>query len=153
MEVAPLTSRLAEELGRRRRRASSSCGWRQAPASRAGIEPGDIILTVNGQKISDGSQLVKLIADAPIGGTVAIDVLRDGRRRSFKVVVQRLEERPRTRRRREVHDRLSCPPNILDITLALALAATLAAALALAGRARRPASADARSATRISPNR
>jgi S1-C subfamily serine protease len=57
-----------------------------------------VILTVNGQKITDGSQLVKLIADAPIGGTVAVDVLRDGRRRSFKVVVQRLEDRPRTRR-------------------------------------------------------
>jgi S1-C subfamily serine protease len=98
MEIAPLTSRLAEELG-----ATSTEGvviMRMAPgaAYQAGIQPGDVILTVNGQKITDGSQLVKLIADAPIGGTVAVDVLRDGRRRSYKVVVQRLEDRPRTRR-------------------------------------------------------
>ena len=98
MEIAPLTSRLAEELG-----ASNTEGvviMRMAPgaAYEAGIQPGDVILTVNAQKITDGSQLLKLIADAPIGGTVAVDVLRDGRRRSYEVVVQRLEDRPRTRR-------------------------------------------------------
>ena len=98
MEVAPLTSRLAEELG-----ASNTDGvviMRMAPGAAydAGIEPGDIILSVNGQKISDGSHLVKLIADAPIGGSVAVDVLRDGRRRSFKVPVRVLEERPVRRR-------------------------------------------------------
>jgi Do/DeqQ family serine protease len=98
MEIAPLTSRLAEELG-----AATTEGvviMRMAPgaAYQAGIQPGDVILTVNGQKISDGSQLVKLIADAPIGGSVTVDVLRDGRRRSYKVAVQRLEDRPRTRR-------------------------------------------------------
>ncbi len=62
------------------------------------VEPGDIILSVNGQKVEDGAQLVKLVADAPIGSTVTVDVLRDGRRRSFKVPVQALEQRP-TRRR------------------------------------------------------
>jgi Do/DeqQ family serine protease len=100
MEIAPLTSRLAEELG-----AATTEGvviMRMAPgaAYQSGIRPGDVIITVNGQKISDGSQLVKLIADAPIGGSVAVDVLRDGQRRSYKVGVQRLEDRPRTRRSR-----------------------------------------------------
>ena len=98
MEIAPLTSRLAEELGAIRMITTPSVLVAPGAAYQAGIQPGDVILTVNGQKITDGSQLVKLIADAPIGGTVAVDVLRDGRRRSFKVVVQRLEDRPRTRR-------------------------------------------------------
>ena len=100
MEIAPLTSRLAEELG-----APSTEGVvimrmerGNAPAYQAGIEPGDIILSVNGTKVTDASQLVKLIADAPIGGTVAVDVLREGRRRSFKVAVRSLEERPARRR-------------------------------------------------------
>jgi len=99
MEVAPLTTRLAEQLG-----ATTTEGIvivqmaRRGPAVEAGIEPGDIILSVNGQKVEDGAQLVKLVADAPIGSTVTVDVLRDGRRRSFKVPVQALEQRP-TRRR------------------------------------------------------
>jgi serine protease Do len=93
MEVAPLTSRLAEEL-----RAPTTEGvvimrMARGAAYEAGVEPADIILTVNGQKVADGSQLVKLIADAPIGGTVIVEVLRDGRRHTFKVPVRALEER------------------------------------------------------------
>jgi serine protease Do len=100
MEVAPLTTRVAEELGV----PVSTEGVvimrmaRGGAAFDAGIEPGDVILSVNGQKISDGSQLVKIIADAPIGSTVNVEVLRDGRRQTYKVAVQRLEDRPRTRR-------------------------------------------------------
>ena len=99
MEVAPLTTHIAEELN-----APSTEGVvimrmaRGGAAYDAGIEPGDVILSVNGQKIADGAQLVKVIADAPIGSTVNVEVLRDGRRRAYKVVVQRLEDRPRMRR-------------------------------------------------------
>jgi serine protease Do len=100
MEIAPLTTRLAEQLG-----AETTEGVvivRMAPrgaAYEAGIEPGDVILAVNGQKVADGAHLVKLVADAPIGGAVTIDVLRDGRRRSFKVPVRGLVERPQRRSR------------------------------------------------------
>jgi serine protease Do len=98
MEVAPLTSRLAEELGAASTEGVVIMRMARGAAYEAGIQPGDIILAVNGRKVSDGSQLVKLIADAPIGGTVAVDVLREGRRRAFKVPVQSLEERPVRRR-------------------------------------------------------
>ena len=98
MEVAPLTSRLADELGAPSTEGVVIMRMARGAAYEAGIEPGDIILSVNGQKVSDGAQLVKLIADAPIGGTAAVDVLRDGRRRSFKVPVRSLEERPVRRR-------------------------------------------------------
>jgi S1-C subfamily serine protease len=98
MEVAPLTSRLAEELGATSTEGVVIMRMARGPAYEAGVEPGDIILAVNGAKISDGSQLVKLVADAPIGSSVSVDVLRDGRRRSFKVTVQQLQDRPRQRR-------------------------------------------------------
>jgi serine protease Do len=97
MEVAPLTSRLAEELGAESTEGVVIMRMARGAAYDAGIEPGDIILSVNGQRVTDGAQLVKLIADAPIGSTAAVDVLRDGRRRSFKVPVRVLEERPRRR--------------------------------------------------------
>jgi serine protease Do len=99
MEVGPVTSRLAEELN-----APSTDGLvimrmqPGGPAAKAGIQPGDIIIAVDGTKVTDGSQLVKLIADAPIGSTVTLEILRDGRRRTFKVPVQELEDRPRRRR-------------------------------------------------------
>jgi S1-C subfamily serine protease len=49
----------------------------------------DIILAVNGQRIVDTATLLKVISDAAIGSTVSIDVLRDGRRQTFKVPVER----------------------------------------------------------------
>jgi S1-C subfamily serine protease len=99
MEVAPLTTHIAQELN-----APGTDGVvimrmaRGGAAYDAGIEPGDVILSVNGQKIADGAQLVKVIADAAIGSTVNVEVLRDGKRRTYKVVVQRLEDRRRMRR-------------------------------------------------------
>jgi Do/DeqQ family serine protease len=98
MEVAPLTTRLAEELGANTTEGVVIMRMARGAAYEAGIEPGDIIASVNGQKVSDGAQLVKLIADAPIGSTVSVDVVREGRRRTFKVPVRVLEERPMRRR-------------------------------------------------------
>ena len=98
MEIAPLTTRLAEDLG-----APTTEGVviiqmvRGTPAHRAGIEPGDIILSVNGMKIIDSSQLLKAIADLPIGSTVAIEVIRQGRRQTFNVPVEQQQERSRRR--------------------------------------------------------
>jgi serine protease Do len=99
MEVAPLTTRLAEQLGAETTAGVVIMRMARGAAYEAGIEPGDVILAVNGQKVTDGAHLVKLVADAPIGGAVTIDVLRDGRRRSFKVPVRGLVERPQRRSR------------------------------------------------------
>jgi Do/DeqQ family serine protease len=101
LEVAPLTTNIAEEL-----RAPSTdgvvvLGMRQGPAARAGIEQYDIILSVNGQRVTDTSSLLKLIADAPIGSAVTIEVLRDGQRRTFKVPIERQGQRQRSLRGRQ----------------------------------------------------
>jgi Do/DeqQ family serine protease len=97
IEIAPLTTRLAEDLG-----APSTEGvvvvqlGRGTPADRAGLEPGDIIVGVNGQRINDQAQLLKSIADSPIGSTATLEVLRDGRRQTIRVPVERQERRRRT---------------------------------------------------------
>ena len=93
IEVAPLTTRIAEQLG-----ASSTDGvvvtaLGRGAAATAGIEQYDIILAVNGQPVGDTATLLKLISDAPIGSTAVVEVLRDGRRQSFKIPVQRQGQR------------------------------------------------------------
>jgi serine protease Do len=89
VEVAPLTSQVAEQLGvpdargvlvQRMRRDST--------AFRAGVEPGDVIVNFNGTAVTDGSQLNRLIQDASIGSTAAVTVIRDGRRIDLKVPIQ-----------------------------------------------------------------
>jgi serine protease Do len=100
LEVAPLTTSIAEELGAPSTDGVVVLGMRQGPAARAGIEQYDIILAVNGHRVTDTSSLLKLVADAPIGSTVTIEVLRDGQRRSFKVPVERQGQRQRALRGR-----------------------------------------------------
>ena len=62
-----------------------------SPASRAGIEKGDIILSVNGKPVSDSSQLAMTVSLMQPGTSVNLKVLRDGADRN---VTARLEEMP-----------------------------------------------------------
>jgi serine protease Do len=64
----------------------------------SGLEPGDIVLSVNGTAIADTSQFVRIIADAPIGSTARVDVMREGRRTTLRIPIETQQERrPRVR--------------------------------------------------------
>jgi serine protease Do len=99
VEVIPLTGRLADEL-----RAPKSDGVvvnqmsRESSAYRNGLEPGDIILSVNGTIIADPSQFVRLVADSSIGSSIRVEILREGRRSTVRIPIEAQQER-RVRRR------------------------------------------------------
>ena len=99
VEVIPLTARLAGEL-----RAPTSDGIvvnqmsRDSAAYRNGLEPGDVIISVNGTAIVDPSQFVRLIADSNIGSTAQVVILREGKRTTLKIPIEAQQER-RVRRR------------------------------------------------------
>ena len=99
IEVLPLTARLADEL-----RAPRADGivvnqlHRESAAYKAGLEPGDIILSFNGSAVADPSQFVRMVSDSPIGSTARVEVLRDGRRQTIRIPIETQQER-RVRRR------------------------------------------------------
>lgn len=62
------------------------------PAERAGILIGDLILRFDGKEIPDMRTLPRVIADAPIGKPVVLDVWRAGQLLKVKVEVERLAE-------------------------------------------------------------
>jgi serine protease Do len=99
VDVISMTPRLAEELG-----AENTDGvvvnqlHRQSAAYRAGLEPGDIIVAVNGTRINDPSQFVRLVADAAIGSTARVDVVRAGRRQTIRIPIEAQQERQPRRR-------------------------------------------------------
>jgi Do/DeqQ family serine protease len=97
LEVAPLTTHIAKQLGAPSADGVVVMDLGRGAASRAGIQQYDIIVAVNGMRISDTATLLKVISDAPIGSTATIDVVREGRQQSIKVQVQQQGQRP-TRR-------------------------------------------------------
>ncbi len=64
------------------------------PADKAGIQPKDIILTVNGEKITTSRQLTSIIAKIPVNDSAKIKILRNGKEKTVKVkIAKRPEER------------------------------------------------------------
>jgi serine protease Do len=57
------------------------------PAARAGIEPGDVVVAVNGKPVKSGPDMVNPIAETPIGGKVRVGYLRDRQQRETTVTV------------------------------------------------------------------
>jgi serine protease Do len=58
-----------------------------SPAERAGLKRGDVLLSVNGQPVHSGDQLVAIVSDSDIGAKLRIDYLRDGKRAAAQVEV------------------------------------------------------------------
>jgi len=66
--------------------------YRDSPAHRYGLEPGDVIYEFQGKRIVSSDELVKAVSQARPGNEVEIKVLREGRKRSVEVVMGRYIE-------------------------------------------------------------
>ncbi len=67
---------------------------RASPAGRAGLEPGDVILTINGQKVTNSRSMLNQIAQLPPGSSATVRIARAGK--DLEVPVQ-VGERPTPR--------------------------------------------------------
>ena len=94
IEISPLTTRQAEQLGVPADRGALVSRMRRGtPAYDAGIRPGDVIVTFDGRRVEDASHLLRLLADASIGNTVALTVIRDSREVDLDVEIGRARSR------------------------------------------------------------
>ncbi|MGO9228207.1 MAG: Do family serine endopeptidase [Bryobacteraceae bacterium] len=57
------------------------------PSEKAGIKDGDVVVAINGKPIRDGNQLVATVTATPIGNSLELTVVREGKRLNFKVQV------------------------------------------------------------------
>ncbi len=86
----PLPPRLARELGR-------TAGVEvvevvpESPAHTAGLRPEDLLVAVDGQAVAKVDDVQRLMVGDRIGATVAVEVLRGGRRIELRLVPAELE--------------------------------------------------------------
>jgi len=64
----------------------------KSPAQSAGLKRGDVIVSVNGEKMSSSAELRSHIATLGKGAKVALDVIRDGAHRVFNITLGELPE-------------------------------------------------------------
>ena len=84
--INPITKEIADTLGLKNTDgALVSLAIENAPAYKAGIRPGDIILKKNGFKIKKIVELPKLVAGTPVGDSVKIEIWRDGKIKTLNV--------------------------------------------------------------------
>jgi serine protease Do len=65
---------------------------KDSPADRVGIEPGDVIVKMDGKPIVDSSDLPALVAAIRPGSTARLEVVRKGVRKELQVTVGTLKE-------------------------------------------------------------
>ena len=91
--VQDVTQGLADSFGLPKPEgALVSSVQKDGPAARAGVEPGDVILKLNGQTISDWSQLPLAVASLAPGTTVDLEVWRNHEPRNLTVKLGNLSE-------------------------------------------------------------
>ena len=94
VSIDDISPELATQLGLRSPKGAVVTVVRaNSPASDAGLEPNDVILAFNKREITSVRDLTRAVADTPIGTTVPMDILRDGRRMTVQVRVDRRETR------------------------------------------------------------
>jgi serine protease Do len=62
------------------------------PAKDGGVLAGDVIISFDGVDVSDTRQLVRVVANAPVGKTVRVVVNRNGETQTLKITLGRREE-------------------------------------------------------------
>jgi serine protease Do len=89
LQVENLTSQLAAEVGAKTTSgALVSRMVRNSEAYDAGLRPGDVITAFGGKPIEDASQFSRMVADAKIGTTATLTVLRAGHTLEVRIPIK-----------------------------------------------------------------
>ncbi len=62
------------------------------PAAKAGLEPGDVVVRIDGKDVADSRLMQRIVVEAPSGRALMLDVMRNGKLISEQVTVARRYE-------------------------------------------------------------
>ncbi len=88
VEIQDVTPELAESFRMRRPQGILVAGvLKDGPAHQAGLRPGDVILSIDGDAVEDAQEAMNRIAAITPGTTVSLEILRQGRRLTLEAEV------------------------------------------------------------------
>ncbi|WP_298986357.1 Do family serine endopeptidase [uncultured Roseibium sp.] len=93
VRIQEVTDEIAESLGMDEAMGALVAGVTEdGPASKAEIEPGDVIIKFDGNEVEAMRELPRMVAETAIGKDVEVIVLRKGEEVTISVTLERLEE-------------------------------------------------------------
>ncbi|HKO69653.1 MAG TPA: Do family serine endopeptidase [Bradyrhizobium sp.] len=91
VQIQPVTPDIAESLGLKKAEGALVAEPQaNSPAAKAGIESGDIIKAVNGEKVKDARELARTIGSFAPGTEVKLDVLHKGQDKTVDLTLGQL---------------------------------------------------------------
>lgn len=88
IEAQDITPQLAESFRLSHTRGSLIAGvLRNSPAEKAGLKPGDILLEINGNRVTDSSTMLNLIANLQPDEKATLKISRDQREINVTVII------------------------------------------------------------------
>jgi serine protease Do len=97
VRIQQVSADIAETMGLDKPRGAMIAGMTDGgPAAKAGIQNGDVVLTFDGKAVTDSRALPRLVADAQVGKTVSIEVLRKGQHKTIPISIQKLPDSDKT---------------------------------------------------------
>ncbi|MGL4488159.1 MAG: Do family serine endopeptidase [Rhizobiaceae bacterium] len=93
VQIQPVSPEIADSLGLKQAKgALVNLVQANSPALKAGIETGDVVLSVGGKPVDDPKDLARKIAGVAPGSAAEIIVWRDGAEKALSVSISKLEE-------------------------------------------------------------
>jgi serine protease Do len=96
VQIQPVTSEIAESLGLKNAQGALVAEPQSdSPASKAGIQAGDVITAVNGTPVKDAKDLARVIGSMSPGNTARLAVLQKGQEKTINVTLGELPREAR----------------------------------------------------------
>ncbi|WP_208435175.1 Do family serine endopeptidase [Bartonella phoceensis] len=90
--IQPVTKEISDSMGLKEAKGALVTDPLKGPAAKAGIKAGDVIISVNDEKINDSRELAKRIANVRPGETVTLRIWRSGKEDNIKVKLASMPE-------------------------------------------------------------
>jgi serine protease Do len=95
VNIQSVNDEIAESLGLDKPRGALIASVHDGgPAQKAGVQPGDVVLTFDGKEVTDMRRLPRIVAETPIDKVVKVTVWRKRKEVTLDVKVGELKEEP-----------------------------------------------------------